>query len=88
MRNANCHRSFSHWERNLRVVTHVDDFLASREMRNLAWFKGELARLKVDIAGWEPGYRREIWLLGRTIRTTQYGVELDGADKHVKKFEE
>ena len=60
-------------------------------MRNLARFKGELGRideLKVEIAGWEQGDRREICVLGRTIRTTQYGVELEGDDKHVEKLEE
>ena len=67
---------FTQMDRDLKVVTHVDDFLVSAEMRDLSWLSGELARkyeLKVEIAGWEQGDLREIRFLGRPIRTTHSG---------------
>ena len=45
---------FTHKDRDLKVVTRVDDFLVSGEIRDLSWSRGELARkyeLKVEIAG-------------------------------------
>ena len=82
---------FTQRVRDLRVVAHVDDFLVSGEYQDLAWFRSEMAKkyeLKVQIAGWEQGCERELSFLGRTIRTTTFGVELEGDEKHVKKLEE
>ena len=71
---------FTHRARDLRAVAHVDDFLVSGEMYDLAWY--------VQIARWERGGERDESFLGRTIRTTTFGVELEGDEKHVKKLEE
>ena len=35
---------FTHRDRELRFVAHVDDFLASLEMNDLAWFRANMAR--------------------------------------------
>ena len=53
---------FIHRKRDLRVVTHVDDFLVAGEDHHLKWLREELAKkyeLKVQVAGWQPGDDRE-----------------------------
>ena len=58
---------FTHRVRDLRLVAHVDDFLASGERRDLTWFKEEMAKtyeLKVQFAGWETGDGKELRFLG------------------------
>ena len=48
---------------------------------------GELEKtyeLKVQIAGWQSGDSRELSFLGRTIRLSNLGIELEGDDKHVE----
>jgi len=78
---------YYHSERDLRVVTHVDEFLVGGEFQHLAWLRSELEKtyeLKVQIAGWEAGDGRELSFLGRTIRLSPSGIELEGDDRHVK----
>ena len=77
---------FIHRKRDLRVVTHVDDFLVASEDHHLKWLREELAKkyeLKVQVAGWQSGDDRELSFLGRTIRMSSAGIELEGDDKHV-----
>ena len=81
---------FTHPERDIRAVVHVDDFLLSGELHHLQWFRDHLAQkyeLKVEIAGWEKGDSRELHFLGRVIRLDQTGIELEGDDKHVETME-
>ena len=81
---------FTHPERDLRVVVHVDDFLLSGEGHQLQWFRDHLTQkyeLKVQVAGWGHGDDRELQFLGRVIRLTQTGIELEGDDKHVELME-
>ena len=81
---------FTHPERGLRTVVHVDDFLLSGEGHQLQWFRDHLTKkyeLKVQVAGWAPGDDRELKFLGRVIRLTQTGIELEGDDKHVEIME-
>ena len=78
---------YFHRDRDLRVVTHVDDFLVAGEYQHLKWLRGELEKtyeLKVQLAGWQPGDSRELSFLGRTIRLLNSGIELEGDDKQVK----
>ena len=52
---------FIHRSRDLRIVTHVDDFLVAGEDHHLKWFMEELTKkyeLKVQVAGWQPGNER------------------------------
>ncbi len=82
---------FTHGERDLRVVAHVDDFLVSGEHHDLLWFRDRLPEtyeLKVQIAGWEHADDREVGVLSRVIRITLAGIELEGDDKHVEILEE
>ena len=77
---------YYHAERDLRVVTHVDVFLVAGEVHHLVWLRKELEKtyeLKVQVAGWEAGDSRELSFLGRTIRLSASGIELEGDDKHV-----
>ena len=81
---------FTHPGRDLRTVVHVDDFLLSGEEHNLMWFRDQLAKkyeLKVQVAGWGHSDNKELSFLGRVIRTTAMGIELEGDDKHVEMLE-
>ena len=76
---------FVHPVRDVRVVTHVDDFLVAGEHDDIIWLRDEMAQkyeLKVQIAGWEPGDEKELSFLGRTIRLGPDGVTMEGDDKH------
>ena len=78
---------FTHLERDLRVVVHVDDFLLSGEGHNLLWFRDQMAqryKLQVQVAGWGRDDSKEVSFLGRVIRITHAGIELGGDDKHVE----
>jgi hypothetical protein len=81
---------FTHPGRDLRAVVHVDDFLLSGEGHNLLWFRDQLAKkyeLKVQVAGWDHSDNKELFFLGRVIRLTAAGIELEGDDKHVEMLE-
>ena len=81
---------FTHPERDLRVVVHVDDFLLSGEAHQLSWFQDMMAKmyeLKVQVAGWDRNDNRELQFLGRVIRLTHEGIELEGDDKNVELME-
>ena len=77
---------YYHSERDIRVVTHVDVFWVAGEAHHLVWLRKELEKtyeLKVQVAGWEAGDSRELSFLGRTIRLSASGIELEGDDQHV-----
>ena len=79
-----------HRERDLRAVAHVDDFLLSGEVHDLYWFRDQLQKkyeLKVQVARWDREDNKELSFLGRVIRTTPIGIELEGDDKHVELLE-
>ncbi len=82
---------FTHGERDLRAFAHVDDFLLSGELHDLMWFRDQLlmkCELKVQVAGWGREDDKELSFLGRVIRLTPTGIELEGDDKHVGLLEE
>jgi hypothetical protein len=82
---------FTHPERDLRVVVHVDDFLLSGDDHQLQWFRDHLTKkyeLKVQVAGWGREDHKELSFLGRVIRLTPSGIELEGDGKHVGLLEE
>ncbi len=73
------------------LVSHFDDVLASGEKHGLTWFKTEMPKkyeLTVQVAGWENGVEREVNFPGRTVRLTQFGIELEIDEKHVKRMVE
>ena len=54
---------FVHPVRDVRVVTHVDDFLVAGELEDLMWLHDQMAQkyeLKVQIAGWDHGDERVV----------------------------
>ena len=82
---------FVHPVRDIRVVTHVDDFLVAGELEDLHWLRDEMPQkyeLKVQIAGWDHGDNKELSFLGRTIRLGPDGVTMEGDDKHVQRLQE
>ena len=82
---------FVHPVRDIRVVTHVDDFLAAGERDDVTWLRDEMSQkyeLKVQMAGWEDGDQKELSFLGRTIKLGPDGVTMEGDDKHVQRLQE
>ena len=68
---------FTHPERGLRVVAHVDDVLLSGEGHHLLWFRDHMMKkyeLKVQVAGWGCDDAKELESLGRVLRTTPMGI--------------
>jgi hypothetical protein len=80
---------YVHPTRDIRVVTHVDDFLVAGELADLEWLRDEMTKkyeLKVQIAGWDHGDGKELSFLGRTIKLSSEGVIMEGDDRHVKRL--
>ena len=68
---------YTHHERNLKAVAHVDDFLLSGESHQLQWFRDHMSKkyeLKVQVVGWGRDDAKELDFLGRVIRTTPTGI--------------
>ncbi len=81
---------FTHLKRDLRVLAHVDEFLLSGCIEDLHWFRDQMLttyELKDQVAGWGREDVKEVSSLGRVIRTTPTGIELEGDDKHVEMLE-
>ena len=82
---------FVHPVRDIRLVTHVDDFLVAGEREDLIWLRDELSKkyeLKVQMAGWDEGDDTELTFLGTTIRLSHEGVTMEGDDRHVRRLQE
>ena len=80
---------FVHPVRDIKVVTHVDDFLVAGEQNDLQWLHDQMAQkyeLKVQVAGWGHGDQKELSFLGRTIKLGPDGVTMEGDDKHVQRL--
>lgn len=78
---------YVHKERDLEISLHVDDFLAVGDEEGLLWLRESLAKaytLKSTLIGPEPHHAKEVAYLGRTIRWTPRGVEIEGNGKHVR----
>ena len=78
---------FYHRERDMLVVTHVDDFLVSGNRSDLKWLHQMIEKefeIKGEILGNRPGESRDASFLGRTIRLTPEGYEYESDPKHVK----
>ena len=78
---------FYHQDRDLRIVTHVDDFLGAGCEENLRWFKKELAKefeLKSAILGDGNAEEKSITFLGRQIEWTDDGITYAADPKHAE----
>ncbi len=77
---------YSHIRRDLRVITHVDDFLVSGSDADVRWLiknLGERYEIKSEVFGFGANDQKEIRFLGRTIRATSSGISIEGDPKHV-----
>ena len=78
---------YYHPEYDVTVITHVDDFLCSGEKKHLLWLREMISLefdLKGDVLGNLPDEKPGISFLGRTIRITGEGIELESDPKHAK----
>ena len=77
---------YFHPERELRVVTHVDDFLCGGPREHLKWLRKSLQNefeLKSEILGDFHGDVQKASFLGRVIKWEKHGIEIEGDSKHV-----
>ena len=59
----------------------MDDFLITGEGPNVSWFVAEFEKVyevKTQILGWGHGELSEITFLGRSIRKSRRGLEVEG----------
>ena len=80
---------YFHPTRLLKVISHVDDFLITGEGHNVSWFVAELEKayeVKTQILGWGHGELSEITFLGRSIRKSCRGLEVEGDAKHCQQL--
>ena len=78
---------YTHREKEMMVVTHVDDFLCSGSKSDLKWLHDSLSQefeLKAEMMGPGPDEVKEATFLGRTIRLTSEGYELESDRKHAQ----
>ena len=78
-----------HRERDLRIVSHVDDFLVTGPTDQVEWFKSEMAsvyEVKQKTLGWNCGHEEKVSFLGRLIRRTDRGMTIEGDDKHRERM--
>ena len=70
---------------NLKIVSHVDDFLVSGRKKDLAWLRACMEKefeITSEVLGPDPGEVPEVRFLGRVIRWTSRGYEYEGDPKH------
>ena len=82
---------YYHPIRDIELSVHVDDFLCVGEEADLAWARDALAKsytLKSTIFGPGGDHAKEVQYLGRTIRWTDAGVEIEGNAKHAQDLME
>jgi hypothetical protein len=75
---------YFHVERQLRVMTHVDDFLITGSAVNSNWFETELKK-QFEITSVTLGkyFEKEATYLNRKITWTEGGLMIEGDTKHV-----
>jgi hypothetical protein len=75
---------YYHAGKQIRVMTHVDDFLVTGSVANTNWFETELCKL-FDITSVTLGkhFEKEAKYLNRRIVWTEGGIIIEGDTKHV-----
>lgn len=76
---------FVHKARGIELVIHVDDFLAAAEELQLDWLMEEISKVyenKAVILGPESHQKQSGTYLGRSIKWTDAGIEVEGNPKH------
>ena len=82
---------FWHPDRDLKIITHVDDFLIAGEKVERVWFETQVRKdfeVTVEKAGWGAKDKKQIKFLGRLISFTSCGVEVEDDVKHVQMLME
>ena len=86
VRGAACPVLFYHPGRDISLAVHGDDFVAAGLAGDLAWLTDYLQQcfeIKVRaVLGDGPHFDKEVVMLGRTVRWTQSGVEIEADPKH------
>ena len=80
---------FYHEGMELKVVTHVDDFLCVGPSASLEWLREQMEKkfaITSKMLGpkHESGTEQEVEFLGRSIRWCREGIEYEGDEKHAK----
>ena len=78
---------YHHALKDVKVVTHVDDFICTGEKSELQWLRRELEKkfeLKGEIMGPGPGEVKMSKFLGRTIEWRKGGICYKGDENHTK----
>ncbi len=80
---------FVHRDRDIELSVHVDDLLAVGEEGHLVWMEAELKKvydLRSMLLGPGRGDVKEAKYLGRTLRWTEWGIEVQGDEKHLTEL--
>ena len=78
---------FYHKKRNLRTLIHGDDFFSSGPRAELQWLDDKLKdsfELKSNRISLEPGEEREMRMLNRIVRMTEFGIEYEADPRHAE----
>ena len=78
---------YLHVKKELKVVTHVDDFICSGQRKQLEWLREELGKefaMTHEILGPADDEVKMAKYLGRTISWTRSGIEYKGDANHAK----
>ena len=80
---------FVHVERNLRVFVHGDDFVTAGTLPHCRWFRAEMASTWEIKERGALGYElTEVRILGRVLRRTSAGYELEADSRHARMIRE
>ena len=79
--------NFRHKSRELMVTVHGDDFTVTGPTKELEWLKTKMEQrydIKSQYLGPEPGMKREIQVLNRTLRWTPGGITYEADQRHAE----
>ena len=82
-------RVYWHPVRHLKSLVHGDDFVTSGHRQNVQWFRLQLEgrfEIKTSVVGGGADYKREESILGRTVRYTEDGWQLEADQRHGELF--
>ncbi len=78
---------FYHNKRNLQTLIHGDDFFSSGPRAELQWLDDKLNEsfeLKTHRISLEPGEERDMKMLNRIVRMTEFGIEYEADPRHAE----
>lgn len=76
---------YYHVTRGLRVMTHVDDFLLTGNVKHAEWFEAELKKeYDITVTTLGENFEKKGKYLNREITWTKEGIQIEGDQKHVQ----